>query len=104
MSAVTYETADIPAQEELLNLYNAVGWSAYTKDPARLAAAVRASLAVVTARQDGELSASPVSSATVSRSSTCKTSWSHLPTNVAASDANSFSASSPLTVTCARRC
>lgn len=55
MSAVTYETADIPAQEELLNLYNAVGWSAYTKDPARLAAAVRASLAVVTARQDGEL-------------------------------------------------
>ncbi|MFD0997099.1 GNAT superfamily N-acetyltransferase [Pseudoclavibacter chungangensis] len=38
-----------------MGLYNSVGWSSYTRDPARLAAAVRASLAVVTARQDGTL-------------------------------------------------
>ncbi|QNP54618.1 GNAT family N-acetyltransferase [Tessaracoccus defluvii] len=48
-------TPPCPTSEELVSLYNAVSWSAYTKDPARLAAAVRASLAVATARQDGEL-------------------------------------------------
>lgn len=55
MSVLTYETAACPAPEELVSLYNAVGWAAYTRDPVRLAAAVSASLAVVTARQDGEL-------------------------------------------------
>lgn len=44
-----------PSQEELVDLYGAVGWTAYTRDPERLAAAVSASLAVAAARQDGEL-------------------------------------------------
>ena len=55
MSVLTFQTGACPTSEELVSLYNAVSWSAYTKDPARLAAAVRASLAVATARQDGEL-------------------------------------------------
>lgn len=55
MSDLTYQSAATPTQEELVALYKAVGWSAYAEDPARLAAAVSASLAVVAARQDGEL-------------------------------------------------
>ena len=55
MGVVTFESAVVPAREELLALYDAVGWSAYTRNPARLAAAVSASLSVVTARQNGEL-------------------------------------------------
>lgn len=55
MRAPTYESGLVPSQEELVNLYKGVGWSAYTKDPERLARAVTASLSVVTARQDGEL-------------------------------------------------
>lgn len=55
MTAIAYQTADMPSTDELVMLYDAVGWSAYTRDPARLTAAIRASLAVVTARDDGEL-------------------------------------------------
>ncbi len=55
MGTITYEYAATPAQGELVDLYNAVGWSAYTRDPVRLVAAVDASLSVVTAREDGEL-------------------------------------------------
>lgn len=55
MGTVDYETAGIPTQKELVDLYDAVGWSAYTRDPARLAAAVGASLSVVTAREGEEL-------------------------------------------------
>ena len=55
MGVVTFESGVVPAREELLALYDAVGWSAYTRNPARLAAAVSASLSVVTARQNGEL-------------------------------------------------
>lgn len=55
MSVIAYQTAAPPAHEELMSLYDAVGWSAYTKDPARLVAAVKGSLAVVTAREGGQL-------------------------------------------------
>lgn len=55
MGSVVYQSAVIPTQEELVDLYDSVGWSAYTNDPARLAAAVDASLTVVTARRDGRL-------------------------------------------------
>jgi len=54
VNGLIYQTAT-PSQEELVDLYGAVGWTAYTRDPERLAAAVSASLAVVAARQDGEL-------------------------------------------------
>ncbi len=40
---------------ELVALYGAVGWTAYTADPASLAAAIGRSTYVVTARHDGEL-------------------------------------------------
>lgn len=46
---------DRPAREELLGLYDAVGWSAYTTDPDALEAAVAGSTRVVTARYGGEL-------------------------------------------------
>lgn len=55
MTTVVYQTADTPTLEELMTLYDAVGWSAYTKDPPRLTAAISASLSVITARDDGEL-------------------------------------------------
>lgn len=55
MRVLTYQTAACPTLDELIDLYHAVGWGAYTKDPARLEAAVSASLAIVTARQNGEL-------------------------------------------------
>jgi GNAT superfamily N-acetyltransferase len=41
-----------PGTDELVALYDAVGWTAYTRDPAALAAAVAGSHAVVTARDD----------------------------------------------------
>jgi hypothetical protein len=52
VNAVVYETTPTLNRAEIVELYEAVGWSAYTKDPSRLAAAVSASLAVVTARRD----------------------------------------------------
>lgn len=50
---IDYRTDSSVSAESLAGLYGAVGWSAYTEDPARLAAAVAASLRVVTA-WDGE--------------------------------------------------
>lgn len=44
-----------PALAELLRLYESVGWTAYTKDPDLLRAAVSGSSYVVTARRDGAL-------------------------------------------------
>ncbi|MFK5583741.1 MULTISPECIES: GNAT family N-acetyltransferase [unclassified Serinicoccus] len=44
-----------PSGQELVELYDAVGWSAYTTDPQTLEAAVRGSTQVVTARYQGEL-------------------------------------------------
>lgn len=53
--AITYHPMDDPSREEVLALYGAVGWSAYTKDPDRLASALSASLAVTAARDGGRL-------------------------------------------------
>ncbi|WP_029135682.1 GNAT family N-acetyltransferase [Nakamurella lactea] len=49
---MTTVTNERPATPELLALYDAVGWSAYTRDPDRLTAAVAGSHAVLTARDD----------------------------------------------------
>lgn len=43
-------TEERPQADELLALYAAVGWTAYTRDPAQLVAAVAGSHAVLTAR------------------------------------------------------
>ncbi|MBT2503518.1 GNAT family N-acetyltransferase [Curtobacterium sp. ISL-83] len=45
-------TAERPARDELLRLYASVGWTAYTRDPDRLVAAVAASQLVLVARTD----------------------------------------------------
>ena len=39
----------IPSREQLLTLYDSVGWSAYTEEPDRLVRAVASSLSVFTA-------------------------------------------------------
>lgn len=52
---ITYESGRLPARDELLALYDAVGWTSYTQDPQRLEAAIAASLSVVTARATGRL-------------------------------------------------
>lgn len=52
---VTIDSGDIPTQAELAGLYDAVGWSAYTRDLDTLDRAVRGSSLVVTARRDGRL-------------------------------------------------
>ncbi|WP_246490676.1 GNAT family N-acetyltransferase [Brevibacterium oceani] len=52
-SAITYSSNVLPAQGALMALYDAVGWSAYTADPARLDRSIRASAHVVSA-WDGE--------------------------------------------------
>lgn len=44
-----------PGREELVALYEAVGWTTYTRDPAVLQAAVQGSTHVVTARYGEEL-------------------------------------------------
>lgn len=46
---------DVPTQDELVALYNSVGWTTYTQDPQRLLLALTRSLRVVSAREDGEL-------------------------------------------------
>ncbi len=52
---VQYHSNDIPSEGELVELYDSVGWTSYTRDPELLASAVEASLTVVTARIGGEL-------------------------------------------------
>lgn len=52
---VDYHLDDSPQQEELIALYESVGWSAYTTAPDRLVAAIHGSTCVVTARIDGQL-------------------------------------------------
>jgi hypothetical protein len=44
---------DVPASEELVALYRAVGWTAYAEDADTLTRAVAGSSFVVTARRDG---------------------------------------------------
>ncbi|MGC5617183.1 GNAT family N-acetyltransferase [Georgenia sp. Z1491] len=51
----TYQLDDTPTRAELIELYDAVGWTAYTREPDRLAAAVAGSAAVATARDSGRL-------------------------------------------------
>ncbi|ANS77449.1 acetyltransferase, GNAT family [Serinicoccus hydrothermalis] len=46
---------DRPERAELLGLYDAVGWSAYTTDPEALEAAIAGSTRVVTARYGDDL-------------------------------------------------
>lgn len=55
MDFVTYAIDGAPTREELVSLYDSVGWSVYTRTPDRLEAAIGASLRVVTARVDDEL-------------------------------------------------
>ena len=55
MELVTYMHDDVPTREELVSLYDSVGWTVYTRTPERLEAAIGASLRVVTARAGGEL-------------------------------------------------
>ncbi len=50
-----YESDQIPTIYELLQLYNSVGWKAYTADPAGLLQAVQNSTLVVVARNEGSL-------------------------------------------------
>ncbi|MEN8235481.1 MAG: GNAT family N-acetyltransferase [Actinomycetota bacterium] len=50
---VRLETGAVPTTEELVEFYDAVGWSAYTKDPEGLAEAVANSTYVAMLR-DGE--------------------------------------------------
>ncbi|MEN8238787.1 MAG: GNAT family N-acetyltransferase [Actinomycetota bacterium] len=53
--AVTYEHDPELGIEELIDLYDSVGWSAYTADPDGLKRAVANSTYVVAAREGGEL-------------------------------------------------
>lgn len=53
--AVTFDTTRRPSGPDLVALYGAVGWSAYTRDPERLVRAFRMSLGVATCWSDGEL-------------------------------------------------
>lgn len=52
---VDIRTDELPAAADVLALYEAVGWSAYTRDPATLEAAIRGSHRVVTAREGARL-------------------------------------------------
>jgi GNAT superfamily N-acetyltransferase len=52
---VDIEAGGAVTRAELLELYGAVGWTAYTKDPDTLERAVAGSSFVVTARRDGRL-------------------------------------------------
>lgn len=46
---------DLPYAAELVELYGSVGWNMYTREPSRLHDALRRSLRVVCAREDGRL-------------------------------------------------
>lgn len=46
---------DEPTLDELLSLYESVGWTTYTAHPQTLLAAIRGSSCVVTARSEGRL-------------------------------------------------
>lgn len=54
-AGITYASNVLPSLGELLHLYDAVGWSAYTEDPARLLRSLNGSAHVVCARVDEEL-------------------------------------------------
>lgn len=52
---LTLAEGELPTREELLDLYDAVGWSAYTRHPDVLEQALSGSTTVVTARREGRL-------------------------------------------------
>jgi GNAT superfamily N-acetyltransferase len=52
---ISYRVGGNVDRDDLVALYTAVGWSTYTKEPARLEAAVAGSLTVVTARDGNHL-------------------------------------------------
>lgn len=52
---IAVATGDIPEKDELLELYAAVGWTTYTRDPELLVAAVAGSSLVATARSGTDL-------------------------------------------------
>lgn len=54
-AGITFISNTLPPLGELLHLYDAVGWSAYTKDPARLQRSLNGSAHVVCARADEAL-------------------------------------------------
>lgn len=47
--------SEVPALQDILDLYDAVGWGAYTESPSTLLRALAGSAQVVTARRDGQL-------------------------------------------------
>ncbi|WP_370540778.1 GNAT family N-acetyltransferase [Brachybacterium sp. FME24] len=47
--------SEVPAMQEVLDLYDAVGWSTYTAEPHTLERSLAGSARVVTARREGEL-------------------------------------------------
>ncbi len=51
----TLSDQDLPTTPELRQLYDSVGWAAYTRDPDTLARGLAGSLRAVTARIDGAL-------------------------------------------------
>lgn len=53
MSIETYQEQAVPGRQELVELYDSVGWRPYTQDPERLEEAVRASLWVCALREAG---------------------------------------------------
>lgn len=50
-----FRKGTVPSAAQLAGLYNAVGWSTYTKDPAQLERAVAGSALVITAWEKKEL-------------------------------------------------
>ncbi len=50
-----FSDSETPGLEELISLYDAVEWTAYTREPCALSKAVASSDHVVTARSDGRL-------------------------------------------------
>lgn len=55
MSVLSYREGEVPDADDLRALYDAVGWSAYTRDMTALEAALRGSAYVLTCREDGRL-------------------------------------------------
>lgn len=52
---MNYSSDQLPNIEELVSLYDAVGWGAYTQDPEGLQRGIANSTFVVSARHDGHL-------------------------------------------------
>lgn len=53
--SIEVTTGEVPAEAELVELYEAVGWTTYTRDPELLSRAVHGSTLVATARFEGQL-------------------------------------------------